>query len=188
MQTSRYYSEYYTVEDWENWKDKWELIHGMPYCMSPAPSGKHQLLSTLISFELVSELRKTNCKKCQVFPPVDWQISEDTIVEPDLLILCTPFDGARLYETPAAVFEITSPSTRNKDRTVKFDLYEWRKVPFYTLVDPVTESFELYALGSDGKYAQPDSGPILTFDLGDCQIQLNIRKVWEALEEGKSVN
>jgi hypothetical protein len=41
----RTYSDHYTVTDWEKWNDQWELIDGMPYCMSPAPSIRHQQLN-----------------------------------------------------------------------------------------------------------------------------------------------
>jgi Uma2 family endonuclease len=179
MGAAKTYTEHYTVAEWEHWKDQWELIDGMPYSMSTSPSGRHQLLATLIGTELTIAIRNKKCKKCKVYQPVDWQISEDTVVQPDLIVLCKPFPGARLLEAPAAIFEILSPSTKNKDRTAKFDLYQSQKVRHYTIVDPETETVEIYTLGEDGLYQKPETGPEFTYTFDDCKVLLDFRKVWE---------
>lgn len=122
------YSEYYTVADWENWNDPWELIHGQPYCMSPAPSFRHQDINSQLLIELGIKLKK--CGKCIAIMPVNWQISEDTVVQPDLIVICKEVSTNRLYFAPSAVFEILSPSTQRKDRTIKFDIYESQRVSY----------------------------------------------------------
>jgi Uma2 family endonuclease len=179
MTALRKYEEHYTISDWESWKDRWELIDGMPYCVSPAPSGKHQLISSLLGTELTLGIRKSTCRKCKVFQPVDWHISKDTIVEPDLIILCTPFSGSRLMQVPAAVFEILSPSTRQKDKTVKFDLYESQGVQHYTMVDSETESLESFSLNADGRYELSGTGPVLSLQIENCLISIDFSSIWE---------
>lgn len=32
---------YYTYDDYKSWEGRWELIHGIPYAMSPYPTLKH---------------------------------------------------------------------------------------------------------------------------------------------------
>ena len=179
MTALRKYEEHYTISDWENWKDRWELIDGLPYCMSPAPSGKHQLISSLLGTELTLGIRKSTCRNCKVFQPVDWQISEDTIVEPDLLILCRPFSGARLMHAPAAVFEILSPSTRQKDKTVKFELYQSQGVQHYTIVDPESESIESFSLNAEGCYQLISTGPVLALQIENCLINIDFSSIWQ---------
>jgi Uma2 family endonuclease len=179
MGAAKRYSEHYTIEEWANWKDRWELIDGMPYCMSPAPTGRHQRISVVISRELENAIRKRECKKCKVYQPVDWQISDDTVVEPDLIVLCKTFLGAKLLEAPIAIFEILSPSTKNKDRTVKFDLYQSQKVKHYTMVDPETETVEIYTIGEDGLYQKADPGPEFIYSFDDCKVPFDFRTVWE---------
>ena len=36
---------HYTYDDYVQWEGRWELINGIPYAMTPAPSVKHQLIS-----------------------------------------------------------------------------------------------------------------------------------------------
>jgi Uma2 family endonuclease len=179
MGAAQKYTEHYTVEEWAQWKDRWELIDGLPFCMSPAPSGRHQRISVLIATELTNAIRKKGCRKCKVYHPVDWQISDDTVVEPDLIVLCQPFTGARLFQAPAAVFEILSPSTKKKDRTIKFDLYQSQKVKHYTMVDPETETVEIFTLGPDGQYQKAETGTEFLYTFDDCQVLLDFRMVWE---------
>jgi hypothetical protein len=35
---------HYTYDDYVQWEGNWEIINGIPYAMSPAPSKKHQQL------------------------------------------------------------------------------------------------------------------------------------------------
>jgi hypothetical protein len=84
-QKTRLYAGHHTVAEWERWQDQWELIDGAPYCMSPAPSSLHQRFSVQMVTELQIEFRKRNCGKCKVYIPIDWQISDDTVVQPDVM-------------------------------------------------------------------------------------------------------
>ena len=173
------YAAYYTVAEWEHWQDQWELIAGVPYCMSPAPSFRHQRISVRLTTEMELGIRKKNCSGCKVVAPVDWQISEDTVVQPDVLIVCRPVTGIRILERPEVVVEILSPSTRQKDRTIKFDLYQEQKVPYYVLVNPDTEEVEIYILEQDTSYTLASFDSIFTFQLGECAIEIDFRNVWE---------
>ena len=179
MKALKNYTEHYTVAEWQNWKDRWELINGLPYCMSPAPNNRHQLLANLIGTELTNAIRKEKCRKCKVSLPIDWQIDDDTVVQPDLHVFCKPMPAGMLTKAPEAVFEILSPSTKNKDRTVKFDLHQSQKVKYYTMVNPETETVEIYTLGGDGLYQPANSGPVFTYTFDDCKIAIDFQKVWE---------
>ena len=175
---------HYTLEDWENWEGRWELIDGIPYAMSPMPTPRHQLVSTNIARLLAQELEK--CEKCVSLISIDWVVSEDTILEPDNLIVCSEdlerdlFSKKRLEFPPVAVFEVLSPSTREKDRITKFQIYEEQGVKYYIMVDPDTEEVEAYEL-KDGKYElvgkYQKEGEFL-FDLGNCRAKLNFSNIW----------
>jgi hypothetical protein len=80
------YRPHYTYEDYCQWEGNWELIEGMPYAMSPAPVPAHQRVSVLLSIQFEKAFVK--CKKCKVYAPLDWKIAEDTVVQPDLIIVC----------------------------------------------------------------------------------------------------
>lgn len=61
----------------------------------------------------------------------DWIVSEDTVVRPDIVIVCGPFPERHIVEPPRLIVEVLSPSTEEKDRTAKLDLYTSQAVEFY---------------------------------------------------------
>jgi len=178
-QAARIYASHYTVAEWESWQEQWELIEGVPYCMNPAPSIRHQQICLSISSLILEKLKNKICKKCKVFIPIDWQISEDTVVQPDVLVICEPIKGIRLTFPPEAIFEILSPSTRKKDKTEKFELYQSQKVKYYTLVDPETEEVEIFTLGPEGFYQKVDFNSTYSFEFGECKVEIDFKSIWE---------
>jgi hypothetical protein len=60
----------YTYEDYVQWEGRWELIQGIPYAMTPAPSIGHQVISSRINWQLRNLLQ--DCCRCEVLPPVSW--------------------------------------------------------------------------------------------------------------------
>lgn len=46
------YLPHYTYDDYARWEGDWELIEGVPFAMSPAPSIRHQSLSVSITWKL----------------------------------------------------------------------------------------------------------------------------------------
>jgi Uma2 family endonuclease len=76
--------------------------------------------------------------------PVDWKICDNTIVQPDVLVVCEEniesIDGEKLLIPPVLVFEILTPSTARKDRVLKYQLYEKAGVKYYFIVAPMLEA------------------------------------------------
>src|SRR5436190_426779 len=107
---------HYTYEDYRHWEGRWELIDGIPYAMSPAPIPLHQLVSANLIAMLYIALKKSNCKNCKVYDFIDIKVSEDTILQPDLSIVCKPITENFLDFPAALVVEILSPATALKDR------------------------------------------------------------------------
>ncbi len=105
---------HYTYDDYVHWEGKWELIDGIPYAMSPAPVPKHQVISNNLGSEFRQQLKK--CQKYKVYQPIDYLLEEDTIFQPDMLIVCDEIVKKYLDFLPALVTEILSPGTAAKDR------------------------------------------------------------------------
>lgn len=61
-------------------------------------------------------------------------------------------DDTMKFPVPDFVVEILSPSTRKRDRGVKFDDYAGHGVREYWIVDPVAEVIEVWLLGGEGEY------------------------------------
>jgi Uma2 family endonuclease len=103
------------------------------------------------------------------------------VIQPDVLVVCGEYMGViKLEKTPVLVFEILSPSTSKKDRHLKYRLYEYAGVKYYCIVDPETNSAEVYVLQEE-KYNKGDvfKEGRMSFDLGPCQIEFDFGKIFK---------
>ena len=145
--------QYYTYEEWLNLNlgdnTRSELIDGEIYLLASA-STRHQSIAGEIFSQLSTYLKG---KRCKPFWGLDVRLEKDTVVIPDLLVVC---DSRKLTDagctgTPDLVIEILSPSTAKHDRFTKFLLYQRTGVPEYWIVDPADNILTIHRL-SDGKY------------------------------------
>ena len=172
------YLPHYTYEDYKHWEGDWELIDGVAYAMSPAPSIKHQKISNLIAWQLIEALK--SCPKCQALLPVDWKISEDTIVQPDNLVIChKPLKEEYITKAPKIIFEILSKSTATKDLKLKYELYEKEGVKYYIVVDGDEEIAKVYKL-TNGRYQKiiDAHNESVEFELEECGFKFDFSKIW----------
>lgn len=168
----------YTYDDYKNWEGDWELIEGMPISMAPAPMRIHQQLARDIFFILNEQINEA-CDACEFLYEIDWKISQESVVRPDILFTCDDEGEAYLTKAPKIIFEILSPSTAKKDETVKFDLYEAEGVQYYILVYPDDLKAKAYRL-IEGKYrkiADFTHEKLVFEDLG-CDLELDFGKVF----------
>jgi Uma2 family endonuclease len=155
----------YTYRDYKTWPDdeRWELIHGVAWNMSPAPSVSHQRLLGRLHLTVGQFLEG---KGCQVLlAPVDVYLpgspdqdedDVDTVVQPDLLVACDPdkVGGRGVRGAPDWVVEILSPYTTRKDVAVKPGLYEEQGVKEYWIVDPGNRCVHVYLRTDQGRYGE----------------------------------
>jgi len=129
-------------------------LHEGELSVTPAPSPKHQEVSLNLVF-LLHHYVKTRGLGRVFYAPIDCILSDNTIVQPDIVYLETkrlPTITSRGIEgPPTLVIEIVSPSTIQIDRRVKFQLYARHEVPYYWIVDPDGRSIEAYTL-TEGTY------------------------------------
>lgn len=167
----------YSYTDFEIWEGRWELIDGIPYAMSPAPTPRHQLIANNIGAELRSALK--GCKKCKVFQAIDYKVAENTVIEPDVSIICGKIEKKYIDTAPALVVEILSPSTALKDRHTKFGIYEVQGVKYYLIVSPEIEQVEVFHL-QDGEYllVAKEHDFQFDFDIEGCNAKINFAEIW----------
>ncbi len=135
---------HYTYDDWIHWEGRWELIEGHPIAMSPMPVPKHQRIAASLRSEFYFALRK--CKHCKVYDPIDFKVEEDTILQPDIVIVFGEISKTYLDFPPKLVVEILSPSTAMRDRHTKYEIYQQQGVKYYLIVDTDKATIEVYEL------------------------------------------
>ncbi len=165
MGLPRLKTDHYTYADYCSWPDdvRYELIDGVAYAMSPAPTRTHQNLTGELFRQIATALKG---KPCQPFvAPFDVRLPHtdeaddkvDTVVQPDVLVVC---DEAKLDErgvrgAPDWVAEVLSPSSAKRDLIVKLALYERSGVREYWLLHPTDRLVTVYRL-VDGHYGRPE--------------------------------
>lgn len=156
----------FTYGDYLTWPEnqRCELIDGVIYDMTPAPSRTHSNISIAILRQLLPFFEGKPCEvhnaPFDVRLPVGQEPDDEiaTVVQPDILVVC---DQVKLDEkgcrgAPDLVIEILSPSTASKDHIVKRWVYERHGVKEYWLVSPTDRIVIIYHLDGNGVYGKPD--------------------------------
>ncbi len=157
----------YSYADYLAWPEgeRWELVDGEAYDMSPAPGTEHQAIIGSI-YRLLSDFLEG--KKCRVFvSPLDVRLSEKpgdsdetivTVVQPDLLVVCDPakIDRRGINGAPDLTVEVLSEATAYRDQTQKLALYEKHGVREYWIVNPGARHINLFRLEEAGTFARPE--------------------------------
>lgn len=152
----------YSWQEYLNWPadERFELVEGAPYAMSPAPRRRHQEIGGALFNQLYNALKESGC---YVFiAPFDVKLSPDemddapTVVQPDISVTC---DESKLTEQgmtgpPDLIIEIVSPDSGLADRGRKFDLYRRYGVREYWIVDQEEQLVEVYLLTAGGDYGR----------------------------------
>ncbi len=154
--------ERFTYRQYRTWPDseRWELIDGQAWAMSPAPRRRHQEVSGALFRKIGNFLEGKPCKVYEA--PFDVLLPESdedddevaTVVQPDIAVFC---DRSKLTErgargAPDLVVEILSPSTSRKDLSEKFDRYQRAGVREYWVVDAEAWSIWAYRRTAEGRF------------------------------------
>ena len=155
----------YTYGDYKHWPEdeRWEIIEGVAWNMSPAPSRRHQRFSILLSTRIANYLVDKDCEVYYapfdvLLPALDEQDENDvtTVVQPDISVIC---DTNKLTDkgctgAPDWVIEILSPYTSRKDQVIKQSLYQRHGVKEYWIADPGNSFVHVYTLDEEGNYSE----------------------------------
>ncbi len=152
--------------------DFWKLPEGAPVelirgelVMSPAPRTSHQI----VIGELYAILREAAARGggMTILSPADVILSDDTILQPDLLYVAKSrrgIIGDRINGPPDVVVEVLSPKAERRDRVQKLDVYAQYGVPEFWIVDQKAQTIEFLMLDKgeyvvkksvDGRYQSP---------------------------------
>ncbi len=179
MQAAKQVLPHYTYEDYQHWEGQWELINGIPFAMSPSPVPRHQGIAAALTSEFYVQLK--NCNQCKVYPQLDYKISEDTVLHPDIQIVCVDIEDKKYVDiAPLLIVEVLSPSTALKDRHTKFPIYEAQGVKYFIIISPTKEEVEIYEL-KDGEYDLKLKGREIKYDFifEDCKASIDFKEIWK---------
>ena len=182
----------YTLDDYYALPDerRVELIDGVFYDMS-APAVIHQKILGELHI-LFRECMDAHEGECEVYlSPCDVRLDCDnkTMVQPDLLVICGPYDlGAKRFEgAPDLVLEILSPSTRSKDMLLKLYKYQNAGVKEYWIVDPDRETVMVYDFRDDNFYPEKyDFDSVIPIHISGGQCSIDFSRVNRALKKIRS--
>ncbi len=177
LPTKIFEPEQYSYNDYKLWEGNWELINGYPYAMSPSPKRGHQGFSGKFSRQLgnILEQEKLICA-CEVYYELDWIVNDNTVVRPDCMVVCGDFKEDFLTFPPQLILEISSHTTRLRDRNTKYNLYEMYGVKYYIIADCDKKTLEIFEL-TDNKYKQTDTEQ---FNLtSTCSINFDILSLFD---------
>lgn len=191
MSAAEKYIPRYTVADYQTWEGDWELWAGVPVSMTPSPFGRHQAVLTRLpchlcnsiakhveqfselSFSRASEPAKAPCA-AEVLISLDWIVTDNTVVRPDLIVVCDGPPERHLESPPALAAEIISDSSSLRDTIHKRDLYEEQGVGVYVLIDPVNETMLVYQRDKSGEWNAASVEDMIEIKIcDDCAINIH---------------
>jgi Uma2 family endonuclease len=148
----------FAYADYKSWElkegERYELIDGVAYAMA-GPTDYHQSISGELFRQIANYLDGKPCKVRAA--PYDVRLfyqedeSDDTVVQPDVMIIC---DKNKLGKegccgAPDFVTEILSPSNTAIEMERKFDLYLKAGVREYWVIDPERKGVKAYTFKDD---------------------------------------
>ncbi len=147
------YGDYYQWDEFQ----RWELINGVPFDMTPTPPLRHQKISGQLIWQLAIFFQGTACEVYAA--PFDVRLPDGdepdekvkNVVQPDVSVICDQgkLDDKGCRGAPDLVIEILSPYTARKDLKEKYSLYEHYGVKEYWIIHPAENVLIQYRL--DGK-------------------------------------
>lgn len=157
---------------------KHEIIRGEHH-VNLVPNLYHQEVSRHIQFQLYTQIELTELGKV-MDAPVDLQLSEHDIVQPDLVVvtrqrkhILTP---TKIKGVPDLVIEILSPSNSDHDLKTKRNLYQATGIPEYWIVFP-DEHKILQLILVDGAYTEAIEDKSITMKMPPHAI-VDLQRVW----------
>jgi Uma2 family endonuclease len=164
---------HYSYDDYKIWEGDWELIRGIPYAMAPASSWQYQDFGGAFVENFRQAIRKAKLTcDCRLLYSCDWIVSNDTVVRPDVMIVCDKIEGNYPTKPPVLIFRDIISTEYSEDRNTKFNLYESYGVKYYLLANVERKQIEVFVLNNN-RYEQAEN--VTSFVLTNtCSVQVNL--------------
>ncbi len=138
------YKDYLQIED----EKRYEVMEG-GLIMVPAPLTIHQRISRNVESILCNFVKENRLGEV-LYAPTDVVLSEDVVVQPDILFISKErlniIEEAAIMGSPDLIVEVVSPSSASYDTIEKRGVYEKYGVKEYWLVFPQEKAIEVLTL------------------------------------------
>ena len=142
-----------TVQDYldipEEDENRYELIDGELY-MAPAPSWEHQESTVTIWHLLLRDFIRANGLGRVVASPIDVYLSDTDVFQPDIVFVSIErlniIHSSGVHGAPDLVIEMLSPSTEQRDLTIKRERYAMFDIKEYWLANPIAKTITVLRL------------------------------------------
>jgi Uma2 family endonuclease len=170
--------------------DYWNLPEGAPVelirgelVMSPAPRTSHQI----VIGQLFAVFQRAEAKGngLPILSPADVILSNDTILQPDLLYVSKErrgIIGDRVNGPPDIVVEVISPKAERRDRVQKLDVYAQYGVPEFWIVDYNSRVIDFLLL-ENGRYAMLKSADNRYQSPRLPEVEIDLAAFWREVAE-----
>ena len=185
----------HTIEDYLALPEerRCELIDGVFYDMA-SPLVVHQLIAGYLYHQLMSCVENSHAQCRPYIAPLDVQLDKDnrTMVQPDVIICCheEQDSGGRIFGAPDFLAEVVSPSSRQRDRFIKYLKYKNAGVREYWLIETDRMKVFVYRFDKDddtGVYSFDDDIPVGISE-GSCAVSFRgiKQRVATLIEKGRN--
>lgn len=163
---------------------RYEILEGEIF-VSPSPVTKHQRISRNLLTILHHYV--TQHKLGEVLSaPMDVILSHINVVQPDLLFVSNErkkiITEKNIQGAPDLIVEILSETSAEQDRMAKKQIYARHGVKEYWLIDPDTETVEVYRLDAKARIFQH----VATYQSDESlrsslfpRLKITLRELWE---------
>ena len=142
-----------TYEDYCNAPEdvRYELLDG-ELVVVPSPKEIHQRIQLAIGLALAFFVQNHALGRLY-FAPFDVLFTDNDVAQPDLIFVSNErshiITEDNIQGAPDLLVDVHSPSTVNRDKDFKRDLYERHGVLEYWMVDPYQKTVTVLLLGDD---------------------------------------
>jgi len=170
------YTPHYTASDYRDWQGDWELWSGVAVAMTPSPFGRHGSVVARFVNVLINGIDAVGCD-ASVIAEIDWIVTQDTVVRPDVSVVCGSPPERHIETAPAIIVEVLSAATRERDLNHKRILYENQGVAWYLIADPEDSSITILQLNEQQKYVPISVDERLELAIcSECRFAIDLRR------------
>jgi len=122
--------------------------------ITPSPTTQHQKIVLKLSTMLFNHVSSHNLGEI-IIAPMDVRLYPGVIRQPDIVFMKNEHKDRiteRYWGVPDLIIEVISESTDKEDKGEKFFEYEKAGVPEYWIVDPNTQTIDVFQLKDDAYY------------------------------------